>query len=63
MEKHRAPLGEIYEFIDNEGRANIIWTVDPAYPSINYLSGWARRADDNQIALYLWWAETGSAHN
>jgi hypothetical protein len=63
MEKHRAPLGEIYEFIDSEGRANIIWTVDPASPSIDYLSGWAWRADDNQDALYDWWAETVSAHD
>jgi hypothetical protein len=76
MEKHRVcgtktwsdtnnpevPLGKLCQFIDSEGRANIMWTVTRP-PGLSHLSGWAWRADDNQDALYDWWAETGADHN
>lgn len=50
-------LGDLYRFVDDEGRANIIWTV-----AGRNLSGWARAADGDQAALYDWWAKIGSEH-
>jgi len=62
-ENQDKPLGNFYEFKDNKGNANIIWTVTTSGVSISHLSGWAFRTDGNQEALYEWWAETGSDHN
>lgn len=54
-------LGKFYEFTDENGRANIIWTVDRV--SLQDLSGWASRVDGDAEALYQWWAEIGSRHH
>jgi len=56
------PRGYFYEFIDSDGTANIVWTVNTGLPFV-HLSGWAKRADSNQEALYDWWTVTGSNHN
>jgi hypothetical protein len=53
-------LGKYYAFTDEDGGANIIWTVD--HGSLQGLSGWASRADGDVVALYQWWAEIGSQH-
>jgi hypothetical protein len=61
-ENPEVPRGYFYEFIDSDGTANIVWTVNTGSPFVR-LSGWAKRADSNQEALYDWWAVTGANHN
>ena len=55
-------LGKLYEFLDDEGKANLIWTVSNDLSTIGHLSGWALRQDGDQAALYEWWSEIGSDH-
>ena len=49
--------GSFYEFLDNQGISNIIWTVNDSN-----LLGWAVGPDGDQASLHTWWSDTGAQH-